>query len=174
MVENVSWLEQVLIRPIRQTDLPAMEWDGEYTHFRRVYADAFERTRSGRTLIWLAELEGRLIGQVFVQLMNDHPDHDQLMRAYVYSFRVRAPYRRSGLGTMMMDFVEKDLAARGYNLVTLNVAQDNPDARRLYERLGYQVVGPDPGRGSYPDEKGYWRTIVEPAWRMEKKIGHSI
>jgi ribosomal protein S18 acetylase RimI-like enzyme len=171
VVENISWVEQVVIRPVDRTDLPAMEWDGEYTHFRRVYADAYERTKHGRTLLWLADLQGKLIGQIFVQIMSDSPDLiDGLRRAYVYSFRVRPPYRGAGLGTRMMQFVEEDLAQRGIHLVTLNVAQDNPGARRLYERLGYAVVGADPGRWSYPDHEGAWHTIEEPAWRMEKLI----
>ena len=37
-------------------------------------------------------------------------------------------------------------------------------------RRGYYVVAPEPGIWSYPDEKGVWHRVEEPAWRMEKKI----
>jgi ribosomal protein S18 acetylase RimI-like enzyme len=55
-------------------------------------------------------------------------------------------------------------------IATLNVGQDNPAARRLYERRGYRVVGAEPGVWQYVDHDGFVRTIDEPAWRMEKKL----
>lgn len=170
MERTAPWLAQVKIRTIRKSDLPAMEWDGEYTHFRRVYAEAFERTKSGRTIIWIAELDGKVIGQLFVQLMCDPETANADCRSYIYSFRIREPWRSGGLGTMMMETVERYLYDRGYVISTLNVAQTNHDAMRLYERLGYEVVGTDPGRWSYPDEKGTWHLVEEPAWRMEKRL----
>lgn len=78
-----------------------------------------------------------------------------------------------GLGTRVMEIVEEDLRARGFQIVTLNVAKDNPGAQRLYERRGYVRVAHEPGIWSYPDENGVWHTVVEPAWRMEKNLQHS-
>ena len=69
-----------------------------------------------------------------------------------------------------MNIVEQELASLGYHTVTLNVGQNNPDARRLYERLGYQVVASEPGRWSYVDHQGNRREVDEPAWRMEKNL----
>lgn len=165
-----SWVEKVQIRPIRNDDLPDLEWNGEFTHFRRVYADAFRRTRQGLTLMWVAELPGvGLIGQVFIQLTCDRPElADGNRRAYLYSFRVRDGYRDQGLGSRVMNVVEDDLRKRGFQYITLNVAEDNPRAQQLYERRGYHRVAHEPGCWSYPDEKGIWHAVQEPAWRMEK------
>jgi ribosomal protein S18 acetylase RimI-like enzyme len=162
----------VLVRHATEADLPAMEWEGEYTHFRRVYADAYQRMRRGFSIMWLAELPGHgLIGQVFIQLICDRPElADGEDRAYLYSFRVRKEYRSLGIGTRIMDVVEADLRQRGFSYVTLNVARDNPRAQQLYLRRGYYVVAPEPGIWSYPDENGVWHRVEEPAWRMEKKI----
>jgi ribosomal protein S18 acetylase RimI-like enzyme len=129
-------------------------------------------------LIWVADYSGAerkngsfIIGQLFVQLICDRPElADGAHRGYIYAFRVRPAFRNSGLGTRMLEVAEADLYRRGFETVTLNVAQTNPDARRLYERSGYQVVSPDPGRWSYPDENGTWHQVDEPAWRMEKKL----
>jgi len=30
-------LDNIIIRPMSADDLPGLEWDGEYTHFRNVY-----------------------------------------------------------------------------------------------------------------------------------------
>lgn len=168
--QTLRWLDQVLVRPIRQADLPLLEWDGEYAHFRRIYAEAYQRMQRGLSILWLAELPGvGCIGQVFIQLVCDRPElADGSERAYLYSFRVRGEYRGCGLGTRMLAVVEADLRTRDFEILTLNVARDNPRAQRLYQRHGYQVVAPEPGVWSYQDPQGAWHRVEEPAWRMEK------
>ena len=160
----------VRIRPLVRADLPALEWEGEYIHFRRLYADVYRRVESGDGLMWVADLPGvGIIGQLFVSLSSNRPElSDGLRRAYIYGFRVRPRYRGFGIGTDMMVVVEADLFKRGYYWVTLNVAQDNPGALRLYERLGYQVIGYEPGEWSYIDHMGIRQEVKEPAWRMQK------
>jgi len=83
---------------------------------------------------------------------------------------VRPEFRGEGIGTTLMETAEEDLRQRGFQLVSLNVARNNQDARRLYERLGYQVVAPEPGIWSYIDHRGRRRQVEEPAWRMEKEL----
>jgi ribosomal protein S18 acetylase RimI-like enzyme len=169
MIRDISTLQ---IRHAVKGDLPALEWEGQYTHFRRLYDAAFRNTLNGKGLMWVVELPGAgIIGQAFVQLFAPRPElADGCNRAYIYAIRVRSNYRSMGIGTMLMEAVEGDLSERGFHTVTLNVAQDNPDARRLYERMGYRVVASDPGRWSYIDHRGRRQQINEPAWRMEKSI----
>ena len=69
-----------------------------------------------------------------------------------------------------MRTIEEDLRKRGFHQVTLNVGQDNLEAQRFYDRLGYIIVGSDPGRWTYIDDKGKRRDVVEPAWRMIKDL----
>jgi ribosomal protein S18 acetylase RimI-like enzyme len=166
------WLHQVIIRNVTQADLIALEWEGEFQHFRRMYADIYEHARKGTSVLWLAELpEKGVIGQVFIQLNSNRPElADGVIRAYLYGFRIKPVYRGRGLGTQMMDIVEKDLVKRGFHYVTLNVGRDNPDARRLYERLGYTVIAAEPGIWSYIDDRGERRDVNEPAWRMQKQL----
>jgi len=172
MVDLNLWVSQVQIRTVREEDLAGLEWDGEYTHFRRVYADAYERAQSGRSILWIADLPGAgIIGQVFIQLVCDRPElADGANRAYLYAFRIRPDYRSQGLGTQMLAVVEEDLRRRKFHYVTLNVARDNIRARKLYEREGYRVIAPEQGIWSYPDENGVWHNVKEPAWRMEKPL----
>lgn len=167
-----NWLEHIIIRTATADDLPALEWEGQYTHYRRMYADAYRRSLQGRSILWVAELPGTgIIGQTFVQLLCDRPElADGSCRAYMYAFRVKPPYRSHGVGGMIIRTMEEDLRRRHYHLVTLNVARENEDARRLYERMGYTVVAPEPGIWSYQDHLGEWHTVEEPAWRMEKNI----
>lgn len=165
-------MRRVTFRLARRSDLPALEWGGEFAHFRRLYAEAYQQVELGDAIIWVAELPaGDLIAQLFVQLNSQRKElADGFDRAYIYGFRVRPAYRNLGLGTRLMQLVEADLRRRGYRGVTLNVGQDNPQARRLYERLGYQVIAPDPGRWSFIDHEGRHRQVDEPAWRMQKRL----
>ncbi len=164
------WVNQTIIRHIGQNDLTALEWGGQFAHFRRVYADAYNRSLQGLSVLWLAELSPYgILGQVFIQLTCQRPElADGCDRAYMYSFRVQPAFQSSGLGTRMVDVVETDLLERGYKILTLNVAKDNPRAQALYQRLGYNVVDHEPGVWSYTDHLGHRRSQIEPAWRMEK------
>jgi ribosomal protein S18 acetylase RimI-like enzyme len=166
------WLPMVNIRRLVKTDLPELEWGGEYRHFRNIFNDAYNRSQRGLSVLWVAELpDNGLIGQVFIQLTCDRPElADGHFRAYLYSFRVKPEFRSSGLGKRIMEIVESDLLNRGFTYITLNVAKDNPRAQLLYQRLGYRVVAHEPGVWSYVDPDGGWHTVTEPAWRMEKKL----
>ncbi len=166
-------MKPVFIRQANKDDLVALEWEGEYTHFRRLYADAYILVEQGKALIWIAQLDGKgLIGQCFVSLQGNRPElADGQSRAYIYGFRVRPEFRNQGVGTRIMATLEEDLWKRGFRQVTLNVGKENHSARRFYSRLGFLVIGTDPGRWSYIDDKGKRRNMHEPAWRMIKNLG---
>jgi ribosomal protein S18 acetylase RimI-like enzyme len=172
MVSSQQLLSSVYIRPVVEKDLRALEWDGEFIHFRQLYADTYRRFQHGDCLMWVADLTNiGVIGQLFISLNSNRPSlSDGYQRAYIFGFRVKNPYRNFGVGSYMMRFVETDLKNRGFQKVTLNVARDNPGALRLYKRLGYQIAGTEPGRWSYIDHRGFRQDVVEPAWRMEKLV----
>ncbi|MBN1667261.1 MAG: GNAT family N-acetyltransferase [Anaerolineales bacterium] len=172
MCSDIRMLDQLIIRLARRQDLPALEWEGEFTHYRNIFREAYQRYQKGETLLWIAELgQFGLVGQAFVQLQGTQPDlADGQERAYIYSIRVRPIYQNQGIGTRLLRTIEADLVARQYRYATLNVAKDNQSARRLYERLGYHVVAHEAGRWSYVDHRGKRQHVHEPAWRMEKNL----
>jgi ribosomal protein S18 acetylase RimI-like enzyme len=171
-IQTDYWVGTICIRKMQKADLPALEWDGEFTRFREVYRLEFERSQIGGSVLWVAEkTDFGVIGQLFVQLNAERQElANGLSRAYMYAFRIRQPYRNLGLGTRMMEIMEEDLLRRGFTWITLNVGKTNYSARRLYSRLGYRVVAHEDGRWSYRDEKGILQNVEEPAWRMEKFI----
>lgn len=165
-------MSKISIRQANKEDIPDLEWNGEYTHYRRLYADTFSMVQQGHALIWIAEVNNHgLIGQCFVSMKGSRPDlADGKNRAYIYGFRIQPEYRNQGIGTMMMNTIENDLKAKGFKQVTLNVGQDNLDAKRFYERLNYVVVDSEPGNWTYIDDMGKRRDVHEPAWRMIKDL----
>ena len=163
---------QLKIRPVKKEDLQALEWDGEYKKYRRMYADIFYSTLVDKTLMWVIETEqGEIIGQAFVMLKSGESDAaDGEKRAYFFGFRIRDAWRNRGIGSYLMRFVEGDLSRRGFHTITLNVAKDNVDALRLYQRLGYKIVGSHAGKWSYIDDQGVIQHVNEPSWRMIRRI----
>lgn len=169
---TATWLPSLRIRTATSADLPALEWEGEFSHFRRLYQDVYRSSVKGEAILWVADLPGSsLIGQLFVQLNSARPElADGHTRAYIYGFRVRPFYRDKGVGTRLLQVAESNLIHRGFLFAVLNVNQENSSARRLYERLGYRIVASEAGRWSYLDQFGHLQRVNEPAWRMEKLL----
>ena len=72
------------------------------------------------------------LGQRFV-----HPAADALR---VDGIAVNAAARGLGVGTQLMAALDAHARAAGLRAVELEVVDTNPDARRLYERLGFVVL----------------------------------
>jgi ribosomal protein S18 acetylase RimI-like enzyme len=167
------WFSELLIRPLRHADLPALEWEGAYTHFRRIYKLAYQRSIKGNAVLWVAEIPGEcVLGQLFVLLRSevDSSVADGREQAFIHSFRVRPNYRGRGLGSRMLANAESDLLRRRFQRVSLNVAIDNDAAIRLYERAGYQRKRREEGYWSYIDHRGVQQDVHEPSWHMLKSL----
>ena len=80
-------------------------------------------------------------------------------------------YRRQGIGTILMEYVEARARHEGYDKVNLEVALDNGDAIRLYERLGYFRKGePFTDRWTLLTEDGRHEQVEERSWVMVKTL----
>ena len=59
---------------------------------------------------------------------------------HLLDLAVASAFRRSGVATLLARRVLEDARAAGARMTTLEVAEDNVAARRLYDRLGFRVV----------------------------------
>lgn len=170
--ESFLWINKVIIRHLIFSDLPQLEWNGEYKHLRQVYLNAYKNRNQGKNVLWVADLpQIGVIGQVFIQLNSARKDlADGFFSAYLYAFRIKPEFRNAGLGSRIYKVVEKDLIKRNFREITLNVAKTNNRAIHLYERLGFEIVGPEPGDWSYRDHNNNLQNESEPAWKMVKSI----
>jgi ribosomal protein S18 acetylase RimI-like enzyme len=156
----------IALRLAVKTDLPKLEWYGQYTHFRHLFRRAFREQEQGRRMMVIADCNDFPIGHVFVQLGGGDEDR----RAYLYSLRVMEMFRKRGIGTRLIEDAESRLIEIGYRWSTIAVSKTNHGARRLYERLGYMVFRDDPGEWNYRDHEGTTRYVREPCWMMEKEL----
>jgi ribosomal protein S18 acetylase RimI-like enzyme len=168
----IPWLSRIHLRYANRDDLSALEWNGEFIHFRRLYENIYQNASQGRALMWVVDIpENGIIGQLFVQLESGRRElADGSHRAYLYGFRIQAAYRDHGVGSLLLERAEEDLIKRRYKWATLNVGRHNLNALRFYERHGYQIIAADPGEWSYVDHQGRQREVCEPAWRIQKRI----
>jgi ribosomal protein S18 acetylase RimI-like enzyme len=165
--------DEFAIRPIGERDLPALEWDGAYLHFRRLFRQAYEDMRTGTRHLLMIEYRptGEMVGQVFIQWSSSDPRYaDGARRGYLYALRIKPAFQCRGLGTRMLNAAEDELRRRGMDTASIGVEKNNPRARALYERLGYRILADDPGRWSYLDHEGNIQEVLEPAWLMEKRL----
>jgi ribosomal protein S18 acetylase RimI-like enzyme len=161
--------EPMKIRFATSEDLEALEWDGEYSHYRRLFERAIEEAQHGRRILLLAEIEGQLVGQLFVQLTTRAKSSTEgVSSGYLYAFRVKPPYRNRGVGSQLIHEAESNLSDRGILRAVISVEKRNVAARRLYERAGYAVIRENSGEWSYIDHEGKLREVREPAFVLEK------
>ena len=62
---------------------------------------------------------------------------------YLHIIAIKEEYRGMGFGKALLDYSER-IASEMANMFFLVVADYNPDAKRFYERNGYQQVGEIP------------------------------
>jgi ribosomal protein S18 acetylase RimI-like enzyme len=159
----------VSIRLAEKSDIPKLEWYGQYIHFRNLLRRAYREQQRGRRLLLVADCNGFPIGQVFLQLASTNElIADGHTRAYLYSFRVMEMFQGQGIGTRLLKDAETMLIEHGFKMATLSVAKTNPDAMRLYQRNGYRVFAEDAGRWNYVDHRGITQYVDEPCWVLEK------
>ena len=84
-----------------------------------------------------AEVNGQLVGSVWVRIMKDYGYFDDQTPSLSISFL--PDFRGQGLGQQLMTAMLDLLKAKGYPSVSLSVSKDNP-AHRFYQILGFVTV----------------------------------
>jgi [ribosomal protein S18]-alanine N-acetyltransferase len=86
---------------------------------------------------------------------------------HINNLAVLPDLRRTGIGSVLLEFVLKQGALLGARRATLEVRRSNEAARLLYERFGFSVAGVRPEYYSKPVEDALilWRDDLPPADR---------
>lgn len=92
-------------------------------------------TTAGNQAIVAPGPEGRLFG--LATLHATHVLHRPRPVGRITALVVDATVRRGGLGRLLMQFAEANLAARGCGLIEVTSNLRRGDAHAFYERLGY-------------------------------------
>lgn len=79
---------------------------------------------------------GEKVGVVWLEADSKSPKPD----GFIYDLLIYEPYRRQGYATQAMLALEDKAKGTGLQALYLHVFAHNPNAKALYDRLGYQVT----------------------------------
>lgn len=101
----------------------------------QVYVERFGALKDDFALV--AEIERKVVGAVWVRIMNDYGHIDEETPSLAIS--LYKEYRGQGIGTDMMKEMLSLLKAHGYKRVSLSVQKANY-ATEMYRKIGFEIV----------------------------------
>ncbi len=131
--EDVRFLADVVLEATRAQDrLPA---DFDERQWRRAFCEwTMEQVRGEipDTTTSVVEVDSESVGRLRITCTADYME--------LCGIQLLPDIQRHGIGTAIIEDLKAEAAAAGISL-ELAVEKDNPDARKLYERLGFVQVG---------------------------------
>lgn len=147
------------VREIRADDLPAFLEASPSTASMGPYLLRQQSNGIGTAL--LAHHREQLVG--YVELCWTWPPEARNLHVFT-------PRRNQGFGTLLLAAAEVAASARA-DALQLRVGTQNPEARRLYDRLGYTATGEfEETTYSFIDETGAQQTATEVDEFMVKRL----
>lgn len=101
----------------------------------QVYVERFGESEDDWGLV--AEVGGKIVGAVWVRIMNDYGHIDNETPSLAIS--LYKEYRSFGIGTAMMKKILALLKSHGYSRVSLSVQKANY-AAKLYLKVGFEII----------------------------------
>ena len=100
---------------------------------RRTYDDSIVMLNDPAREAYVGIVEDRVVGFMILRM-------DGAFVGFIQTVAVVPSWRGRGVGTRLIEYAEERIFRESPN-VFINASSFNPGAQRLYERLGYQVVG---------------------------------
>lgn len=101
----------------------------------QVYVADFGKEKDD--ICFLAEVEGKVVGAVWVRVMNDYGHIEDGVPSFAIS--LYKEYRGYGIGTALMRRMLCELKQRGYEKTSLSVQKANY-AVQMYLKVGFEVL----------------------------------
>ncbi len=102
-------------------------------HWRWTPAKVKRHIRDKDTMVLVASRDGVIAGFAIMRFGDD--------QAHLFLLAVQPEYRRTGIGRLMMQWLEKTCRSAGIQQVRLEVRASNRDAMQFYGDLGYRFLG---------------------------------
>ena len=155
---------QLAVGDQRAGEVAGLARSGNPAHLRSVAA-ALRRAAQGLEDYLVARAPG---GQPVAKMRIDYTSE---AGAGVFSqLAVMGPLQGLGIATMLIGVGEQRVRTRGRAFAALGVEDNNPRARRLYERLGYQAAGRQHASWEYEDDDGVLRLYQTSLTILRKRL----
>jgi ribosomal protein S18 acetylase RimI-like enzyme len=155
---------QLAVGDLRTGDLADLAWSGNPAHLRSVAA-ALRRAARGLEDYLVVRAPG---GEPVAKMRIDYTSEDD---TGVFSqLATMGELQSLGIATMLIGAGEQRIRARGLTFAALGVEDNNPRARRLYERLGYQAAGRQHASWETEDDTGVLRVYETTLTILRKRL----
>lgn len=101
----------------------------------QVYVEHFGASKDD--FAFVAEVKNKIIGAVWVRIMDDYGHIDNQTPSLAISLYKK--YRSQGIGSALMKKMLSVLQTHGYKRVSLSVQKDNY-ATKLYQKMGFHII----------------------------------
>jgi DNA-binding MarR family transcriptional regulator/GNAT superfamily N-acetyltransferase len=129
-------------------------WDSSYEALvARIVAGYLDKHDPARESAWVAELHGERVGAVFCVRKDDETAKLRLLH-------VEPSARGAGVGTVLVEECVRFARAAGYRAIELWTVSVLAPARRIYQRVGFELVEEDTA-----DRFGH--RLTGQTWRLE-------
>jgi ribosomal protein S18 acetylase RimI-like enzyme len=126
-------------RQVSSFDAFVVDDDASWARRRATYA---QWLAEGESLMLVADADGQPVGYLAARLQ-DGPDDTFAVGAHhaeLYSLSVHPRARSYGIGSQLLDELDRRLEQRGIQDLSVSVLVDNVDALRFYQRRGLEPV----------------------------------
>jgi len=96
--------------------------------------------RSGKRLVLVAESEGRLVGYLTASIESRPELFKRRVKVHIYDTYVVAELRGKGVGTAMVDELNRWVGDNGIDQVSVYISSDNENGLKFWHASGYKDV----------------------------------
>lgn len=156
--------DRIDLRWATEADMPELEVLPFSAGLPSKHRDRYERQRRDEVVYVLATEGDEIIGHLLLKW--DGPSHPRLRKlvppcAEVEDFVVAPQLRGRGIGSEMLSYAGSQCLEHGVTRLGIGVGVDNPAARSLYERRGFEQVPESEHRVSWLTVDGSGRELRE-------------
>jgi ribosomal protein S18 acetylase RimI-like enzyme len=160
----VGGVQQLAVGDLCADEVAGLTWSGNPAHLRSVAA-ALERAAQGLEDYLVVRAPG---GEPVAKMRIDYTSEAD---AGVFSqLATMGPLQGPGIATMLIGAGEQRVRARGLSFAALGVEDNNPRARQLYERLGYQAARRQHASWETEDDTGVLRVYETTLTILRKRL----
>jgi len=157
-------VQQLAVGDLRTDEVAELAWSGNPAHLRSVAA-ALKRAAQGLEDYLVVRAPG---GEPVAKMRIDYTSEAD---TGVFSqLATMGPLQGLGIATMLIGAGEQRVHARGLGFAALGVEDNNPRARHLYQRLGYQAVSRQPASWETEDDAGVLRVYETTLTILRKRL----
>jgi len=157
-------IDALRVDDLAEADLDHIPWSGSALHVKHVAKELIRAKAREIDYLAVRSPEGYPVSIGGVDYAKE------VGGGYLWQLGTHEKLRGLGLGTRLIREAEQRIAARGEEWSRLEVETDNPRAKELYERLGYEVYGTTIDSWMQLDKDGNEVKHTAECFQMRKRL----